>query len=62
MNALHELSCFGSMALATSVWNVGLGNRRLLVRCRFDIVAVVTVSAYGRAHVAARDRFTHRAG
>jgi len=57
VNTLHELSCFRSMALAAGVWNVGLGNRRLLVRCRFDIVAVMTVGAYGRAHVAARDRF-----
>src|SRR5205823_6085817 len=57
VNALHELSRFGSMALATSIWNVDLGNRRFLVRCRFDIVAVVTVGANRRAHVAARDRF-----
>ena len=47
----------GSVALAARVGNVHLRNRRLLIRSRFDVVAIVTVGANCRAHVAAGDGF-----
>jgi len=57
VNALHELVGFGSVALAARVGNVDFRNRRFSIRSRFDVVAIVTVGANCRAHVAARDGF-----
>src|SRR5215472_7749019 len=57
VNALHELARFGRMALAAGVGNIDASDRRLLVRCRFDVVTVMAIGTHGRAHVSAGDGF-----
>ena len=57
VNALNELGAFGLMTLSASRRNVDLGNGRLRIRRRQDIVTVVAVGANRGVRITARDGF-----
>lgn len=57
MHALHELRAFTAVALTTGTRNVDLGNRRLWISRRQDVVTPVTVSANCGGDVALRESF-----
>src|SRR6185369_7540177 len=57
MNALHELRTLTLVALAAGRGNIDLGNGRLRVGCRENVVAVMTVSANSSADVALGNSF-----
>jgi len=57
VNALNELSAFGSMTLSASRRDVDFRNRRLRIRCRQNIVTVVAIAANRGTCVTAGDRF-----
>ena len=55
VDALNELSRFGLMALSAGCRNIYLGNRGTGIRCRLNIVTVVTIGADRGAGVAPGD-------
>ncbi len=57
MNTLRELRTLTLVTLATRQWNVGLGDGRLWIGSREDVVAVMTVSANSGARIALSDSF-----
>src|SRR5215208_1807133 len=52
MNALHELCTLALVALAAGGRNVDLGNRRLWIRSRKDVVTVMTIGTDSGADIA----------
>lgn len=57
MYALHELGRFCCVALTAGCGNIHFGDRRLRIRCRFNVVAVMAICANGRTQVAAGNSF-----
>ena len=57
MNALHELRTLTLVTLAARQRNVDLGDGRLWIGSREDVVTVMTISADSSAEIALGDSF-----
>ena len=57
MDALHELCGLGLMAFTTGTRNIDLGNRRLRIGGRKDVVTLMTISTNSGRDVALRESF-----